>query len=67
MFFTHCGLHGVLEAIWHGVPMVGMPIFGDQFDVLARLEDRGLAIGIGTDASSEQIFEALSSILNNTT
>ena len=66
MFFTHCGLHGALEAMWHGVPMIGMPIFGDQFDVLSRLEDKGLAIGIGTDASDEQIYGALSSVLNNT-
>ena len=52
--------------MWHGVPMIGMPIFGDQFDVLSRLEDKGLAIGIGTDASDEQIYGALSSVLNNT-
>ncbi len=27
---THCGMHGVMEAIYHGVPMVGMPVFIDQ-------------------------------------
>jgi len=27
LFLTHCGLHGVMEAIHFGVPMVGMPIF----------------------------------------
>jgi len=29
-FFTHCGMHGVLEAIYHAVPIVGMPVFIDQ-------------------------------------
>ena len=30
LFVTHCGMHGVLEAVHHGVPMVGMPVFIDQ-------------------------------------
>ena len=30
MFITHCGMHGVMESIYHAVPMVGMPVFIDQ-------------------------------------
>ena len=30
LFLTHCGMHGVLEAVWNKVPMVGMPVFIDQ-------------------------------------
>ena len=30
LFITHCGMHGVMEAIYHAVPMVGMPVFVDQ-------------------------------------
>ena len=30
LFFTHFGMHGALEAIWYGVPMVGFPLFSDQ-------------------------------------
>ena len=30
LFLTHCGIHGVLEAVWNSVPMVGMPVFIDQ-------------------------------------
>ena len=30
LFLTHCGMHGVLEAVWNSVPMVGMPVFIDQ-------------------------------------
>ena len=34
LFITHCGMHGVLESIYFRVPMVGMPVFIDQGDVL---------------------------------
>ena len=27
VFITHCGMHGVLEAIYNAVPMVGIPVF----------------------------------------
>ena len=35
LFITHCGMHGVMEAIYHNVPMVGMPVFIDQVISLA--------------------------------
>jgi len=36
VFLTHCGLHGVMEAIHFGVPMVGMPIFIGKIEKQAR-------------------------------
>ena len=44
VFVTHCGMTGVLEAVYHGVPMLALPIFGDQPDNAARLVERGLAL-----------------------
>ncbi len=43
VFMTHCGMHGVMEAIYHGVPMVGMPVFIDQvsFITTERFTDLG--------------------------
>ncbi|GAB0096857.1 UDP-glucuronosyltransferase 2B31-like [Sergentomyia squamirostris] len=31
LFITHCGLMSVQEAAWFGVPIIGLPIFADQF------------------------------------
>lgn len=59
-------MHGVLEALHHGVPMVGMPVFADQLDVLVRLEERGVARGIDKRASSEEIYQTLVAALTNT-
>lgn len=30
LFISHCGLFGLFEAINHGVPVLGMPVFHDQ-------------------------------------
>ncbi|KAH7293156.1 hypothetical protein KP509_28G014300 [Ceratopteris richardii] len=39
-FFTHCGWNSSLESMCRGVPMIGMPIFGEQKLNLLCLEDR---------------------------
>ena len=52
-FFTHCGMHGVMEAVRFAVPMVGLPVAMDQHDVLRRLQERGVARELSKDASEQ--------------
>jgi len=59
VFITHCGMHGVLEAIHHQVPMVGMPVFIDQGDVLTRMEEKGIGFGVDKTASADAIYDAI--------
>ena len=65
LFITHCGMHGVMEAIYHGVPMLGMPVFIDQGDVLARIVEKGIGIGISKWASSEVIVNAVKTVIQD--
>ena len=44
LFITHGGMFGVQESIYHGVPLVVLPIFGDQFDNARRIQDKGLGV-----------------------
>ena len=41
VFVTHCGNNGQMEALHHGVPMVGVPIYYDQYQGAARMEYQG--------------------------
>ncbi|XP_019727603.1 UDP-glucuronosyltransferase 1-1-like [Hippocampus comes] len=43
VFVAHGGTNGLQEAIFYGVPVLGIPLFFDQFDNLVRLERRGAA------------------------
>uniref|UniRef100_A0A3P9P6K9 UDP-glucuronosyltransferase n=1 Tax=Poecilia reticulata TaxID=8081 RepID=A0A3P9P6K9_POERE len=42
-FIAHGGTNGVQEAIYFGVPILGIPLFFDQYDNLLRLQKRGAA------------------------
>jgi hypothetical protein len=43
-FMTHGGRNSLEESAYHGVPIVGVPLFGDQHDNLVRAVKRGYCI-----------------------
>ncbi|RXM96958.1 UDP-glucuronosyltransferase 2B31 [Acipenser ruthenus] len=63
-FVAHGGTNGVYEAIYHGVPVVGLPLLFDQFDNLLRLEVRGAAKVLDfATMSSADYLQALKQVL----
>jgi MGT family glycosyltransferase len=44
VFMTHHGLSSTHEAIFHGVPMLSYPFFGDQPALACRCQELGLAL-----------------------
>ncbi|XP_061128920.1 UDP glucuronosyltransferase 5 family, polypeptide G1 [Syngnathus typhle] len=67
-FVAHGGTNGMYEAIYHGVPVLGLPLLFDQFDNLLRLKVRGAARVVEAKSlTAESFLEALKDILENPT
>lgn len=62
---THGGTNGLYEAVYHAVPMVGIPLFGDQPDNLARLSRHGAVVVLDFNRmTSDELAEALRAVIN---
>ncbi|XP_076867450.1 UDP-glucuronosyltransferase 2B20-like [Brachyhypopomus gauderio] len=65
-FITHGGTNGLYEAIYHGVPMVGIPLFIDQPDNLNHMKTKGAAVMLDFHKmESKDLKEALTHVINN--
>nr|XP_012328834.1 UDP-glucuronosyltransferase 2B19 isoform X2 [Aotus nancymaae] len=65
-FITHGGANGIYEAIYHGIPMVGVPMFADQPDNIAHMKVKGAAVGLDFDTmSSTDLLNALTTVIND--
>jgi UDP:flavonoid glycosyltransferase YjiC (YdhE family) len=44
LFITHCGVSSTQEAAYIGVPIIGLPVFGDQWHNCAKFVKEGAGI-----------------------
>ncbi|XP_043916502.1 UDP-glucuronosyltransferase 1-6-like isoform X2 [Protopterus annectens] len=66
-FITHGGSNAVYEAICNGVPLVMLPLYGDQLTNTHLIASRGAGISLSiTDMSSQDLVDALDSVINDT-
>ncbi|RLU27472.1 hypothetical protein DMN91_001276 [Ooceraea biroi] len=65
-FITHGGILGTLEAIFYGVPMIGIPLFIDQFKNMEACVTRNVAVKLDVHNITEQNMDAaLNAILHD--
>lgn len=60
---SQCGLGTLTKALRHGVPMVCMPVLGDQPDNAARIVGKGAGVRLSPEAPTEEIRAALTRVL----
>ncbi|XP_061490269.1 2-hydroxyacylsphingosine 1-beta-galactosyltransferase-like isoform X2 [Rhineura floridana] len=64
---SHCGMNSVFEAIYHGVPIVGFPFYGDQFDIMTRIQAKGMGILVDwSKVTEDSLHQTLSTVISNT-
>lgn len=64
LFISHCGLGGVSEAKHHGVPIIGLPVYGDQEKNAEEVENEGWGIKMDlTELTESSLTESIYNIL----
>ncbi|XP_076601903.1 UDP-glucuronosyltransferase 1A1-like [Chaetodon auriga] len=66
-FITHAGSHGLFEGLCHAVPMVMVPISGDQPDNAQRFASKGTGVVLDiVSITTESLLQGLNDIINDT-
>ncbi|XP_064004645.1 UDP-glucuronosyltransferase 2A2-like isoform X2 [Pogoniulus pusillus] len=67
-FITHGGTNGIYEAIYHGIPMVGIPMFADQHDNIIHMKAKGAAVALDfSTMKTQDLVDALNTVITNST
>jgi UDP:flavonoid glycosyltransferase YjiC (YdhE family) len=61
---TQCGLGGLTKALTHGVPLICIPLVGDQPDNAARVQFHRAGVTLSGSASVAQIRSAIDTVLS---
>ncbi|KAJ4448257.1 hypothetical protein ANN_10271 [Periplaneta americana] len=66
VFLAHGGLLGTIEAVHVGVPIVGIPMYGDQGNNMKVVESAGMGVLLKySDITKDNILKALKTVLDN--
>ncbi|XP_065084103.1 UDP-glucosyltransferase 2-like [Ochlerotatus camptorhynchus] len=66
LFITHGGLLSTQEATWHGVPIVGIPIYADQFGNVDQLVRKGVGQRLSLmQLTSHQLIDCIKDVIQN--
>jgi len=64
-FVSHVGHHSLYESAYHGVPVVAIPLFGDQLFNAKKVEYFGLGIAVDHQTvNAQQLQEAIERVVN---
>ena len=67
MFITHGGLLSTQESTYHGVKILGLPLFGDQIGNMAEVQAQGWGKCLQWNSLSFELLKStIEELLSNT-
>ncbi|KAL9957657.1 hypothetical protein ACROYT_G034580 [Oculina patagonica] len=64
-FVSHVGQNSFYESVYHGVPVVACPLWGDQHSNAKKVENFGLGLAVDYKTNNaQQMFEAIERVIN---
>lgn len=67
LFVSHCGANGQYEALYHGIPMLCLPLFGDQNYNAQRSTAKGFGLHANIlDLSASHLANLMKEVYGNT-
>ena len=64
LFISHCGHNAQVEALYHAVPIICLPIFGDQHYNALRIQQKGYGLYVNiAEFTAETLATAVDEIL----
>ena len=66
LFITHCGADGQFEALYHAVPMIGIPLFAEQHWNAKRAQYHGFGITINIlDFTVDHVINSINHVISD--
>ena len=65
VFITHGGMNSSSEGLYHGLPLIVVPQFADQFLIAKRVTELGAGLPLVDNVNEKTIAETLDKVLNN--
>uniref|UniRef100_A0A0N5BC30 glucuronosyltransferase n=1 Tax=Strongyloides papillosus TaxID=174720 RepID=A0A0N5BC30_STREA len=66
LFITNGGMSSIIESIFHGVPMVGIPLYGVNRQNLYKMRNKGLGLVVEKEDINEgKLMKSIKSVLEN--
>jgi glucuronosyltransferase len=65
-FITQCGLQSFQEAVYHGVPILGIPFFGDQKYNAKKIVTEKIGLHLPfQEITKETLLTSVTALLND--
>ncbi|PSN34572.1 UDP-glucuronosyltransferase 2B18, partial [Blattella germanica] len=66
LFISQCGLQSFQEAVFHAVPVLGIPFIVDQNFNAKKIQDSGIGVKLSfVDVTKESLTQSINEILHN--